>query len=115
MNSWLAAIALASAPAATAFQGMATPKSVPRPSQRIQTDLPPIQVDFRDVAEEAGLTAVNVSGGTSKKKYILETTGAGVAIFDYNNDGLMDIFLVNATTLDGKSRQPAISTGTSGT
>src|SRR5204862_4663269 len=59
------------------------------------------KVDFRDIAEEAGLTALNVTGGKETKKYILETTGAGVAIFDFDNDGLMDVFLVNGTTFDG--------------
>ena len=91
-------------PAVSAAQGMATPARAARPANRIQTDLPPIKVDFRDIAVEAGLTAVNVSGSQTKKKYILETTGAGVAIFDYNNDGLMDVFLVNGSILDGKSK-----------
>jgi hypothetical protein len=45
-------------------------------------------------------------GGKETKKYIIETTGTGVAIFDYDNDGWPDIFVVNGTTLDaipGKS------------
>jgi enediyne biosynthesis protein E4 len=94
----LAAIALTTA---DAFQGMGTARRPARPPRQIQTDLPPITVDFRDVAEASGLTAVNVSGAETAKKYILETTGNGVALFDYDGDGLMDIFLVNATTLDG--------------
>jgi enediyne biosynthesis protein E4 len=61
-------------------------------------------IDFRDIAQEAGLTAGNVSGDAEKKRYILETTGDGVGVFDEDNDGLMDVFLVNATTLDGKER-----------
>ena len=85
-------------------QGAASPGPLARPAPPIQTNLPPITVDFRDIAVQAGLTAVNVSGGADKKSYILETTGNGVAIFDYDNDGLMDIFLVNGTTLDGKGR-----------
>ena len=85
-------------------QGAASPGPLPRAVPPIQSTLPPITVDFRDMAVEAGLTALNVSGGADKKDYILETTGNGVAIFDYDNDGLMDIFLVNATTLDGKGR-----------
>ena len=43
----------------------------------------------------------NVFGGTDTKKFIIETTGTGVAIFDYDNDGWPDIFLVNGTTLEG--------------
>lgn len=81
---------------------MASPTRAPRAGPKIDTNLPPIHVDFRDIAEQAGLTAVNVSGTPTKKKYIIETTGAGVAIFDYDNDGLPDIFLVNGTTLEGK-------------
>src|SRR5437660_2259381 len=84
-----------------AFQGMATSTRSAKPAN-IQTNLPPIKVDFRDIAEEAGLTAANVTGGREVKKYILETTGNGVAIFDFDNDGLMDVFVVNATTLEGE-------------
>jgi hypothetical protein len=56
---------------------------------------------FTDVAKEAGLTMMNVFGGVDTKKYIIETTGTGVAIFDYDNDGWPDIFIVNGTKLEG--------------
>jgi len=56
---------------------------------------------FTDVAKEAGLSMMNVFGGVDTKKYIIETTGTGVAIFDYDNDGWPDIFIVNGTTLEG--------------
>ena len=56
---------------------------------------------FTDVAEKAGLTMLNVFGGIDTKKYIIETTGTGVAIFDYDNDGWPDILILNGTTLDG--------------
>jgi hypothetical protein len=58
---------------------------------------------FTDVAQKAGLTAPIVFGGKDTKKYIIETTGTGAAIFDYDNDGWPDIFLVNGTTLEGFS------------
>src|ERR1700730_6218515 len=61
----------------------------------------PALANFSDIAEKAGLTAVNVFGGVDTKKYIIETTGTGVAIFDYDNDGWPDIFIVNGTTLEG--------------
>ena len=83
------------------FQGMASPTRPPRPVARVDTDLPPITVDFEDVAERAGLTAPNVAGGDAAKKYILETTGNGVALFDYDNDGRVDIFLPNGGTSVG--------------
>jgi len=57
--------------------------------------------NFTDVAGKSGLTMENVFGGKETKKYIIETTGTGVAIFDYDNDGWPDIFIVNGTTLEG--------------
>ena len=56
---------------------------------------------FKDIAREAGLTMTNTFGGVTSKKYIIETTGTGVAIFDYDNDGWPDIFIVNGTKLEG--------------
>jgi enediyne biosynthesis protein E4 len=91
-------------------QGMASPNRPPRTLTPVETDLPPIAVDFEDVAERAGLTATVVSGTEDRKRYILETTGTGVAIFDYDNDGRPDIFIPNGTTLDQSmdsgSREP---------
>jgi enediyne biosynthesis protein E4 len=55
---------------------------------------------FTDIAKRAGLTMTNTFGGVTTKKYIIETTGTGVAIFDYDNDGWPDIFIVNGTKLD---------------
>src|SRR5947209_8799805 len=61
--------------------------------------------DFTDIAEQAGLTMTNVFGGKLSTKYILESTGTGVAIFDYDNDGWPDIFLVNGIRLAGLPRE----------
>ncbi|MGH9516630.1 MAG: CRTAC1 family protein [Terriglobales bacterium] len=66
----------------------------------VQAQTPRV-ADFEDVAEKAGLNMMNVFGGVDTKKYIIETTGTGVAIFDYDNDGWPDIFIVNGTTLEG--------------
>jgi hypothetical protein len=56
---------------------------------------------FTDVTERAGLAqARNVSGNPTDKKTILEEMGCGAAFFDYDNDGWLDIFLVNGTTFD---------------
>lgn len=84
-------------------EGLHAPRRTVRRVPPVKTDLPPITVDFRDIAEAAGLTAVNVSGGRELKKYLFETTGSGVALFDFDNDGLIDIYLANGTTLDGES------------
>jgi enediyne biosynthesis protein E4 len=65
---------------------------------------PPLGFSFVDVAREAGLTAKTVYGGERTNKYLLETTGCGVAMFDYDNDGWLDLFFVNGTTLEGFPR-----------
>ncbi len=56
---------------------------------------------FVDEALKAGITVRNVNGGVESKHYIIESTGSGVAILDYDRDGWQDIFLVNGTTLPG--------------
>jgi enediyne biosynthesis protein E4 len=71
-----------------------------------QAQIPRV-ADFEDVAEKSGLTMVNVFGGVDTKQYIIETTGTGVAIFDYDNDGWPDIFIVNGTTLEGTGAKGA--------
>ena len=50
---------------------------------------------FIDRAGSAGLTHRIPNGGDKSKKYIIETTGSGMALFDYDNDGLVDIFIVS--------------------
>jgi len=74
------------------------------PAQQPKTAPPPAKnpiANFTDNAEKAGLTMQNIFGGVDTKKYIIETTGTGVAIFDYDNDGWPDIFIVNGTRLEG--------------
>ncbi|MGZ4815002.1 MAG: CRTAC1 family protein [Terriglobales bacterium] len=58
-------------------------------------------VEFINVAREAGLKAKTIFGGEHKNKYLLETTGCGVAFYDFDQDGWLDIFLVNGTRLEG--------------
>jgi hypothetical protein len=58
-------------------------------------------VSFLNVARESGLNAKTIFGGEHKNKYLLETTGCGVAFYDYDNDGWLDIFLVNGMRLEG--------------
>jgi hypothetical protein len=58
-------------------------------------------VTFTDVTAAAGLLhARNVCGSPTNKQFLLEEMGCGVALFDYDSDGWLDIFLVNGTTFD---------------
>jgi hypothetical protein len=56
---------------------------------------------FVNVAREAGLGSVTVYGGRERNRYLLETTGSGVALVDIDADGWLDVLLVNGTTLEG--------------
>lgn len=60
----------------------------------------PIAVQYVDVAQQAGLTIPNVWGGIKHKRSIIETKGSGLAFFDYDNDGWLDIYLTNGNRLD---------------
>lgn len=67
-----------------------------------------LRVGFTNVARQAGLTAKTIYGDEHKNRYLLETTGCGVAFIDYDNDGWQDVFLVNGTRLDGMPKdQPS--------
>ncbi|MGO9124992.1 MAG: CRTAC1 family protein, partial [Terriglobales bacterium] len=61
-----------------------------------------IPVTYVDVAKEAGLTVPNVWGGVEHKKYIVETKGSGIAFFDYDHDGWLDVYLTNGLRLNEK-------------
>ena len=66
-------------------------------------------VIFEDISEKAGLTHWTHKMGTAAKKYIIETNGSGVGLIDYNDDGWLDIYVVNGSTfdaLDGKETAP---------
>ncbi len=55
-------------------------------------------IRFVDVTAKAGIQAHILSGGP-KKEYVVEVNGSGLCWFDYNNDGYMDLYLVNGSTL----------------
>ena len=61
----------------------------------------PFPVSFVNVAEQAGWHMKFASGNEKAKKYIVEANGSGVALFDYDNDGWLDAFLVNGSRLEG--------------
>ncbi|MGA8939444.1 MAG: CRTAC1 family protein [Acidobacteriaceae bacterium] len=57
-------------------------------------------IRFVDVAQTAGLNVTNVWGGIDHKRSIIETKGSGLAFFDYDGDGWLDIYLTNGNRLD---------------
>jgi hypothetical protein len=64
---------------------------------------------FSEVAERAGITHQTVFGGVHRNRFLLETTGPGVALIDVDGDGWLDIFFVNGTTFDRPADEEAPS------
>jgi hypothetical protein len=80
-------------------QGMAS-RGV-RPGPRPKFSGKPWPVAFTDVASHAGLTAPTVYGEEYVKRYIVEANGPGIAFFDYDHDGWLDVFVPSGTRLEG--------------
>jgi enediyne biosynthesis protein E4 len=80
---------------------------IPQPTKTPMVKFKPAEVHFEDIASQAGLTALNVYGGDTHKEFIIETTGNGAVIFDYDNDGWPDIFLPNGSTVEGFPKDKA--------
>ena len=62
-------------------------------------------VVFQDITKQAGLSGWTHKMGTPAKKFIVETNGSGVCLLDYDNDGWLDIYLVNGVDLQRARRQ----------
>jgi hypothetical protein len=82
------------------FSSTQKPEALPA-GQQTSIAGTPLGVSFVNIAKEAGLNVKTIFGSEHKNKYLLETTGCGVAFYDYDNDGWLDIFLVNGTRLEG--------------
>ena len=85
--------------------------TIPATPQRVVTSSAPAASTgvgkFEDVTEKIGIHFQHQAPPTSKK-YLLQTVGSGVALFDYDNDGRLDIFLGNGARIDDPTPKDAI-------
>src|SRR6266849_576334 len=81
-------------------QGVSTRNLPPRPHGKPSGI--PFLAQFTDIAAQAGLHNSVICGDSNKPAMnIIETVGCGVAFFDYDNDGWLDIFVLNGWRLEG--------------
>jgi hypothetical protein len=93
-------LALLAGAAGPAFgQGISSRGVKPQP--RGKPSGRPFLARFTDVADQAGLTRPIVYGGIDSKSYIIEVVGCGVAFLDHDNDGWLDLLVLNGTRLEG--------------
>jgi hypothetical protein len=101
LNSWLLALLLILACSANSLllaQGIAS-RGV-KPAQRGKESGRAWHARFTDIAAEAGLTAPIVYGGVDREDYLVEGSSGGVALFDYDGDGWLDLFFAGGTRFE---------------
>ena len=66
----------------------------------------PVEYSYVNIARTAGINSQTIFGGEKKNQYQLENVGSGIAFFDFNHDGWLDIFQMNGTRLEGFAKNP---------
>jgi enediyne biosynthesis protein E4 len=95
---WMAA-------ASTAALGQGVSRRTVKPQPRSKPSGIPFLAHFTDAASGAGLTSPVIYGATQHKNYIFETVGCGVAFFDYDNDGWLDILVLSGMRTEEQDLQ----------
>ena len=87
--------------AAPAIYGQGVASRRVRATPRSKPSGLPFGSKLTDISASAGLKAPAICGGIARKDYLIEVMGCGVAFFDYDNDGWMDLFVLSGARLDG--------------
>ena len=102
MTRWPAFTCLTVAAVVTAEQPLPPTLRVPAASPHAAPG-----VTYLDTTLAAGISGFKHVSGSAEKNYLIEATGSGVAWWDFDNDGLLDIYLLNGSTLDRLKRGEA--------
>jgi enediyne biosynthesis protein E4 len=79
-------------------QSVRVPPSATRSGTRTdRSSLPPIPI-FKDIAKDVGVTVAHIA--STEARYVIDSTSGGTGLFDCDNDGRLDIVLVNGSTVD---------------
>jgi enediyne biosynthesis protein E4 len=76
------------------------------PQASAAEDVPPSDIHLTDVTDRAGVAFVHDDGGSGDEKYIVEAVSAGVALFDFDGDGLIDIYFLSGAPLPPADQHP---------
>ena len=87
-------------------QGVASTGAAAQQKRPLPEGVTPPSIEYRDIAPEAGLRGVAVSGSSTDKSYIVESTGTGVAVIDIDGDDLLDILLISADRFESEEPEP---------
>lgn len=87
-------------------QGAASTGVAAQPKRSLPAGVQPPRIEYRDIAREAGLRGIAVSGSSTDKNYIVESTGTGVAVLDFDRDGRLDILLLSADRFEEEGPEP---------
>src|SRR5258708_5922859 len=92
----LATSSYAQAPSQAGVARVPLPK-LPAPAKKDRSNLPPIPI-FKDVAKEVGLTVSHIAA--PEAHYVIDSTSGGVGLFDCDDDGRLDVVLVDGSTVE---------------
>lgn len=92
------AFALTTKPQVPSQQSTPVPMpKLPLKAKKEHSGLPPVPI-FKDITKEAGLTVSHISA--PEALYVIDSTSGGVGLFDCDDDGRLDILLINGSTVD---------------
>ena len=87
-------------------QGAASTGVVAQQKRPLPEGVKPPSIEYRDIALVAGLRGIAVSGSSTEKSYIVESTGTGVAVIDIDGDNLLDVLLISADRFESEEPLP---------